>query len=111
MEYNRLLRLFQEFSEAPMIDFLEMLLSTLDEEQRNKLMIEDISYHRCSAQIVTLEAWICIEPVENNQWIWARIELNGETNTIEESYLTKEGFRENALTSIKDCIEQYEKKG
>lgn len=109
MENETYITLFQAFEKAPMRDFLEMLLRPLDDGLRRKLILEDVSYHRYGADQVTLEAWMCVVPVESNQWIWARVEMNGADGTIEEQFFTKDNYRQQALGSLADCIKNYKK--
>ena len=110
MEDETYITLFQVFEKAPMRDFLEMLLRPLDDRLRQKVILEDVSYHRYGADKVTLEAWMCVAPVEANQWIWARVEMNGATGTVEEQFFTKDNYRQQTLESLEDCIEYYKNK-
>lgn len=103
--------LFHAFGKAPMEGFMGVLFSPLNEEQRQSLMIEDVSYHRYNADLVSLEAWMCVAPFENNQWIWVRVEMNSKTGNVDELYFTKDSYRQQSLPTLKDCIDYYAKKG
>ena len=103
--------LFHAFGKAPMEGFMGILFSPLNEEQRQSLMLEDVSYHRYNADLVSLEAWMCVAPFENNQWIWARVEMNSKTGTVDELFFTKDSYRQQSLPTLKDCIDYCVKKG
>ena len=103
--------LFAAFGQAPMEDFLEALFKGVSAEARKKLVLEDVAYHRLNADIVALDAWMCVAPVENNQWIWARVEMNSKTGTVDELFFTKDSYRQQSLPTLKDCIDYYVKKG
>ena len=66
--------LFAAFGRAPMRDFLELLFKEVPDQLRTRLIIEDISYHRHNAEIVTLEAWMVIDNPDSEKWIWVRVE-------------------------------------
>ena len=48
--------LFAAFGKAPMKEFLELLFECVPPALKKRLIIEDVSYHRHNAEIVTLEA-------------------------------------------------------
>ena len=52
--------LFAAFEKAPMDEFLKVLFKGVSPEVREQLVLEDVSYHRLSADVVTLEAWMCV---------------------------------------------------
>ena len=101
--------LFAAFGQAPMEAFLEALFKGVSAEVRRKLVLEDVAYHRHNADIVALDAWMCVAPIESNQWIWARVEMNGATGKIEEQFFTKDNYRQQALGSLDECIDYYKK--
>ena len=101
--------LFAAFGQAPMEDLLKALFKGVSPEVRKQLVLEDVSYHRLSADLVTLEAWMCMAPVDSNRWIWARVEKNGATGAIEEQFFTKDNYRQRALGSLVECIHYYKK--
>ena len=104
--------LFAAFGQAPMEDFLEALFKGVSAEARKKLVLEDVAYHRHNADIVALDAWMCVAPVENNQWIWARVELNEITGKVVQEFFTKDSYCRQSLPSLDACIDYYsEKKG
>ena len=49
-------KLFAAFGKAPMKEFLELIFEGLSPELKRRLIIDDVSYHRHNAEIVTLEA-------------------------------------------------------
>ena len=102
--------LFHAFGKAPMEGFMGILFSPLNEEQRQSLMLEDVSYHRYNADLVSLEAWMCVAPFENNQWIWARVELNEKTGKVEQEFFTKDSYCQQSLPSLDACIDYYSEK-
>ena len=92
-----------------MEDFLKLLLRGVSAEARKLLVLEDVAYHRMNADIVALDAWMCVSPVESNRWIWARVEMNGASGAVEEQFFTKDNYRQQALASLDECIDYYKK--
>lgn len=109
MNKEKYAELFAAFGRAPMEDFLRTLFKGVSTEARKQLVLEDVAYHRHSADVVALDAWMCMTPVESNQWIWARVEMNGATGTVEEQFFTRDNYRQQALDSFEECIEYYKK--
>lgn len=70
-------------------------------------MLEDVSYHRPNADVVTLEAWIYVAPVESNQRIWVRVEMDAAAGTVQKLFFTRDNYRKQALLSLQACIEYY----
>ena len=101
--------LFAAFGKAPMDEFLKVLFKGVSPEVREQLVLDDVSYHRLSADVVTLEAWMCVEPVDSNRWIWARVEMNGSTGKIEEQFFTKDNYCKLALWSLVESIKYCKK--
>ena len=93
-----------------MRDFLELLFKEVPDQLRKRLIIEDISYHRHNAEIVTLEAWMVIDNPDSEKWIWVRVESDTSQNTIEEQFLTKDSYRRQELHSLEECFDYYERK-
>ena len=60
--------LFAAFGKAPMKEFLELLFEGVPPALKKRLIIEDVSYHRHNADIVTLEAWMVIDNPESDRW-------------------------------------------
>ena len=102
--------LFAAFGRAPMRDFLELLFKEVPDQLRKRLIIEDISYHRHNAEIVTLEAWMVIDNPDSEKWIWVRVESDASLNTIDEQFLTKDSYRRQELHSLEECFDYYERK-
>ena len=100
--------LFAAFGKAPMTDFLELLFEGVPMELKNRLIIEDVSYHRHSTEITNLEVWMLIDSPDSDQWIWARVESDSSTNLIEEQFLTRDSYRRQELHSIEECFEYYQ---
>ncbi len=102
--------LFAAFGRAPMKEFLELLFEGVPPALKKRLIIEDVSYHRHNADIVTLEAWMVIDNPESDLWIWVRVESDSSRNTIEEQFLTKDSYRRQELHSLEECFDYYERK-
>lgn len=111
MDNTKYLSIFSAFEKAPLEDFLKGIFKGITEDQRKSLVIEDVSYHRLNANVVTLEAWMCMAPMESNQWIWVRVEKNDVERCVQEKFFTKDSYRQQALTSLKECLEYYKEKG
>lgn len=107
MDNTKYLSIFSAFEKAPLEDFLKIVFKGISAEQRKSLLIEDVSYHRLNADVVTLEAWMCLAPVESNQWIWVQVSMNGSSGDIQESYQTKDSYGKQSLNSLKGCIDYY----
>lgn len=103
-------KLFQAFEKAPMEGFMSLLFQSMNETERELVMIEDVSYHRFNSHLVSLEAWMCMAPIENNQWIWARIEMDAEKGSVEEAFFTKDSYGQQALPTLSDCVAYYSRK-
>ncbi len=110
MNKAKYLELFAAFGEAPMKDFLELLFEGVPVELKDRLIIQDVSYHRLSPEIVTLEAWMVIDNPESDQWIWVRIESDSSRDTIEELFLTRDSSQEKEPHSLEECFDYYERK-
>lgn len=100
--------LFSAFGKAPMKEFLELLFDGVPPELKKRLIIEDVSYHRHSAAIVTLDVWMVIDSPDSEQWIWVRVECDSSQNTIEEQFLAKDSYRQQELHSLEGCFDYYE---
>lgn len=103
--------LFTAFGKAPMKEFLELLFEGVPPELKKRVIIEDVSYHRHNAEIVTLEAWMVIDNPESDRWIWVRVESDSSRDMIEEQFLTKDSYRKQELHSLEECFLYYNKKG
>ena len=99
--------LFAAFGKAPTKEFLELLFEGVPPELKNRLIIEDVSYHRHNAEIVTLDAWMVIDHPESDRWIWVRVESDSSRDTIEEQFLTKDSYRKQELHSLEECFHYY----
>ena len=111
MDKEKCFGLFQAFAKAPMNEFLDVLFNPLNNEQRQSLLLMNVSYHRFNAQLVALEAWMYLAPIEKNQWIMARVEMDGISGKIEELYFTEGPQQQQNLPSLEACIDYYAKKG
>ena len=107
MNREKYAELFAAFAQAPMEEFLKTLFKGIPADIRKRLVLEDVAYHRHSADVVALDAWMCMVPIEANQWIWARVEMNGASGTVEEQFFTKDNYGQQALGSLVECIEYY----
>lgn len=67
MDKTKYYSIFDAFEKAPLEDFLKVIFKGITPEQRKSLIIEDLSYHRFNPDIVTLEAWMCMDPIESDQ--------------------------------------------
>ena len=111
MDNTKYLSIFGTFEKAPLVDFLKGIFKGLTEGQSKSLLIEDVSYHRLNANVVTLEAWMCLDPMEANQWIWVRVEKDDATGSLQEQFFTKDSYRKQALSTLQECLEYYKAKG
>ena len=109
MNKKRYSELFVAFERAPMGEFLELLFGGVSPELTRRLIIEDVSYHRHNAEIVTLEAWMVIDNPESDQWIWVRVESDSSRDTIEEQFVTKDSYLKQELHSLEECFDYYER--
>ena len=64
MENAQYLNIFNAFEKVPLEDSLKGIFKGISAEQRKSLVLEDVSYHRLNAEVVTLEAWMCVVPRE-----------------------------------------------
>ena len=108
MDKNKYAELFAAFGKAPMKEFLELIFEGLSPELKRRLIIEDVSYHRHNAEIVTLEAWMVMDNPQSDRWIWVRVESDSSRNIIEEQFLTKDSYRKQELHSLEECFEYYD---
>lgn len=99
--------LFKAIPKAPLADFLEKTLEGLNPEVRSKLIIEQVSYNRYSPEVDTLEAFLCLSPVEKNQWIWARVERDLRQESFEEHFFVSSAEGKFAMDSMAECIGYY----
>jgi len=111
MDNTKYLSIFSAFEKAPLEDFLKGIFKGITTEQRKSLVIEDESFHRLNADVVTLEAWMCLTPMESNQWIWVRVEKDDASGSVQEQFFTKDSYRKQALSSLQECLEYYKEKG
>ena len=111
MDNTKYLRIFGAFEKAPLDDFLKGIFKGITAEQRKSLVIEDLSYHRLNSDVVTLEAWMSLAPMESNQWICVIVEKDDATGSLLEQFYTKDTFRHHSLESLQECIEYYKGKG
>ena len=109
MDKTKYEELFTAFGKAPMEAFLELLFEGVPPKLKKRLIIEDVSYHRHNAEIVTLEAWMVIDSPESDQWIWVRVECDSSQNTVEEQFLARDSYREQELHSFEEWFNYYEK--
>ena len=101
-------QLFEQFALAPMEGFLKILFKGVSADIRKQLVLEDVAYHRHSADVVALDAWMSLVPIESNQWIMARVEMDCSTGKIEELFLAKNSScRKQQLRSLEDCVDYY----
>ena len=104
--------LFAAFERAPMKEFLELLFDGVPPELKKRLIIEDVSYHRHSAAIVTLDAWMVIDSPDSEQWIWVRVEFDASHNSLEEPSSSDPAmqasmYRNNCTTRQPSAIPRY----
>ena len=111
MDNTRYLSIFGDFEKAPLDNFLRIIFKGITTEQRKSLVIEDVSFHRLNAAVVTLEAWMCLTPMKSNQWIWVRVEKDDATGSIQEQFFAKGSYRKQALSTLQECLEYYKAKG
>ena len=110
MKKEKYSELFAAFRQAPMEEFLKLLFKGVSADIRKQLVLEEVAYHRMNADIVALDVWMCVAPVESNRWIWALVEMNGASGTIEEQFFTKDNYRQQALGSLEECIDYYKRR-
>lgn len=111
MDNTKYLSIFGTFEKAPLEDFLRIIFKGITAEQRKSLVIEEVSFHRLNADVVTLEAWMSIAPLESNQRIWVRVEKDDAAGCVQEQFFTKDSYRQQALSSFQECLEYYSGKG
>lgn len=88
-------------------DFEEILFNGLNGDQIEKLTVEEVSLHKHFDDTVTLEAWISVEPKEDNRWIWVQMRKNEETMRIEEEWYTKDNYGQEPWPSLQECLDYY----
>ena len=103
--------LFEAFGKAPIEDYIELLFDGIPDELKNRLVMEDLSYHRYSTEIVTLEAWMVVDSSDSNQWIWIQVEMNTASGHIKEHYYAKDSYSKQSLSSLRACLDYYRKTG
>ena len=103
MNRARFSDLFAAFRKAPIKYFLELIFEGVPEELKNRLIMEDVSYHRYSDEIVTLEAWMVFDSPDSNQWIWIQVEMNTASGNVREYYYTRDSYGKESLSSLKAC--------
>lgn len=108
---EKYLNLFKAFERAPMEEFLKTIMDAVSAEDRKRLVLEDVSFHRYNADVVSLEAWMCLTPIESNQWIWVRVEKDSSSGSLQEEYNTKDSYGKESLHSLQACIDYYKKNG
>ena len=101
--------LFKAMPKAPLAEFLEKILEGLTPQQREKLIIEQVSYNRYSPTVETLEAFMCLAPMEENQWIWARVQKNSKDSSVSEKFFTSTARGKYELPTLLECMEYYRK--
>ena len=103
--------LFDSFEQAPLADFLKVILMGISDEEQKELVLVDLSYHQLNADnVLTLEAFISIASIESDQWIWIRVEKDLESGRIQEEFYTRDSYLKNSLPSLQACINYYKKK-
>ena len=107
MDNEKYLHIFKDFETAPLEDFLKGIFKGITKDQRKSLLIEDVSYHRLNACVVTLEAWMFVAPMESNRWIWVRVEMDAIAGTVQEKFFARDNYGKEALTSLRACIDYY----
>ena len=107
MNKEKYVELFAAFAQAPMEEFLKTIFKGVSADIRNQIVLEDVAYHRHSANVVALDAWMCVAPIEANQWILARVEMDCSTGKIEELFLARDSYQKQPLRSIEECVEYY----
>lgn len=98
MDKGKCQRIFDEFEKALLEAFLESVLEEVKEEQQRLLVLEDVSYHRLSAEVVTLEVSMYLAPIETDKCIWVIMERVASTGQVRKHYYT---------TSLTACIDYY----
>lgn len=107
MDKRKYQEIFDEFEKAPLEAFLESVLEEVKEEQQKLLVLEDVSYHRLNAEVVTLEVTMCLAPIETNKCIWVIMERVASTGQVRKHYYTKDPNGTKAMASLKACIDYY----
>ena len=103
--------LFDSFEQAPLADFLNVILAGISDDDKKELVIVDLSYHQLNADnVLTLEAFFSISSIESDQWIWIRVEKDPESGRIQEEFYTRDSYLKNSLPSLQACINYYKKK-
>ena len=103
--------LFDSFEQAPLADFLNVILAGISDDDKKELVIVDLSYHQLNADnVLTLEAFFSISSIESDQWIWIRVEKDPESGRIQEEFYTRDSYLKNSLPSLQACSNYYKKK-
>jgi len=103
--------LFDSFEQAPLADFLKVILAGISDEDKKELVIVDLSYHQLNADnVLTLEAFFSLSSKESDQWIWIQVEKELKTGSIQEEFFTRDSYLRNSLPSLQACIDFYKKK-
>ena len=100
--------IFGSFDKAPLNEFLNTVFYGLSSDLMKQLVLEDVSFHWYNADVVSLEAWLCVRPVESDRWIWVRVEKDATTGSIHEEFYTKDSYRKESLHSLQECMESYQ---
>ena len=100
-------KLFKTFEDVRIREFEEVIFAELKCDQIEKLMLEEVSLHKHLDNTVTLEAWMSLEPKEDNRWIWVRMRKNEETMQIEEEWYTKDNYGQEPWSSLQECLDYY----
>ena len=66
MNKEKYAELFAAFGQAPMEEFLKTIIKGVPADIRKQLVLEDVAYHRHSADVVALDAWMSLAPIESN---------------------------------------------
>ena len=107
MDKGKYQKIFDEFEKAPLEAFLESVLEEVKEEQQRLLVLEDVSYHRLNAEVVTLEILMCLAPIETNKCIWVIMERIASTGQVRKHYYTKDLNGTKAMASLQACIDYF----
>lgn len=89
------------------MEFEEVIFAELNGDWIEKLTVEEVSLHKHLDNTVTLEAWMSLEPKEDNRWIWVRMRKNEETMQIEEEWYTKDNYGQEPWSSLQECLDYY----
>ncbi len=109
MDKGKYQKIFDEFEKAPLEAFLESVLEEVKEDQQRLLVLGDVSYHRLNAEVVSLEVFMYLAPIEANKCIWVIMERIASTGQVRKHYYTKDPNGTKAMASLKACIDYYYK--